>query len=672
MSEALSAGTVSLGVKPDTKGFGAKLAEGVRGESGGVAGLGSELGGKLLAGLGAIGIAVGVGEFIKKGVEEYSAADALNAQFAAGLTSTNNAANLSVKGMDDLAKSISGYSGQSYASIGKTEQVLQTFTNLRNVGPDKIFDQATVAAANMAAKLGGDASASAIQLGKALNDPVKGMAALRRVGVAFTQSQQDQIKAMVASGDTLGAQKVMLAELTTEFGGAAKAAGQTLPGEIARSKVAFGELSKAVVGGVMPFVVPVIEAIANAVNRATPFVEKFSDAFREKVSAGLKAAQPAFDAIGGVLKTVGASFEKLWPSIKPLIPQVIGLASALSPVHLIFEAIKPMLPQLISTFSHLASTLAGALGSALKVILPAITQVAGLLAGELGSVLKMLVPVILQLVQAIGPVLGEVFKAAMPLIVLVAGFVGQLLKAVMPLVPVILSLVEAFVPLLAPLIQLVGAILTPLIQLLSAILGPVMDLVTGLVQFLVPAVQMIITVITWLITNVIAGAKIEFKILGDVIGNIGNVIGTVFGAIGGIIKGAFNGVVDFVKGIFNTIIDVVNGIIHGINAATSIGAAIGIHIGKIPNLPHLADSGTVLPTPGGTIVRVAEGGKAESVVDTGQLNNLMRAATNAATKDHTPPAKPAPVALDKATISALADALASRVRVHDRMREATA
>ena len=621
MGEALSAGTVSLGVKPETKGFGAKLAEGIRGESGGLGGLGSELGGKLLAGLGTIGIAVGVGEFIKKGVEEYSAADALNAQFAAGIKSTGNAAGLSVKGMDDLAKSISGYSGQAYDSIGKTEQVLQTFQNIKNVGPNKIFDQTTTAAANMAAKLGTDASAAARQLGVALNDPTKGMARLTRVGVTFTKSQTDQIKAMQASGNLMGAQQLILDQLTIKFGGAAKAAGQTLPGEIARSKVAFGELTKAVVSGVMPFVTPAIEGIANLMTKATPGIEHFSGLFSEKLGKSLKDLQPLFH-------TVGKMFSDLGPTFAPLIGQIVSLASSFSPVSLVIKSITPVLPQLAAVVAHLASTLAGDLGKALKVILPIISHVAGILAGDLGKVLVMLMPVVAKIAGILSKELGKVLIELAPVIVKLAEFVGHLLTAVSPLIPVVLNLVMAFIPLLDPLIQLANAILTPLIALLVALLPPIMDVVKVLVAILVPAIQVVSAIITWLITNSIAGFMSAFGAIGGVVHGVGDAIGTVFGAIGGIIKGAFNGVVDFVKGIFNTIIGVVNGIIDGINGATSLAGAIGIHIGAIPHLPGLADSGTVLPTPGGTIVRVAEGGKAESVVDTGKLNRLIDSASS--------------------------------------------
>jgi hypothetical protein len=76
---------------------------------------------------------------------------------------------------------------------------------------------------------------SAMQLGKALNDPIKGITALTRVGVSFTEGRRRDQGAMVKSGDTMGAQKLILHELNKEFGGSAEAAGKTLPGQLATS-----------------------------------------------------------------------------------------------------------------------------------------------------------------------------------------------------------------------------------------------------------------------------------------------------------------------------------------------------------------------------------------------------------------------------------------------------
>ena len=71
--------------------------------------------------------------------------------------------------------------------------------------------------------MGTSLRSSTIAVGKALNDPVKGITALAPRRRPFTKQQQDQIKALVKSGDTLGAQKIILRELRREFAGSAKA-----------------------------------------------------------------------------------------------------------------------------------------------------------------------------------------------------------------------------------------------------------------------------------------------------------------------------------------------------------------------------------------------------------------------------------------------------------------
>lgn len=718
--ETLSGGTVSVPVKPDTKGFGQKLSDGIMGESSGLAGMGKKLGGLLLGGLAAVGITAGVGEFIKKGIEEYSAADALNAQFAAGIKSTNNAANLTVKSMDDLAASISGYSGQAYDSIGKTEQVLQTFTNIRNVGPNKIFDEATTAAANMAAKLGGDASASAIQLGKALQDPVQGVTALRRVGVQLTASQTSQIKAMVASGNVMGAQKIILGELTREFGGAAKAAGETLPGEINRSKVAFGELTKAVMGGVMPFVTPIIGGVANAMNALTPRIEAAGEAFRDKLdpfvekvkggfsdlvagftmtAAGAKdvgapltgmvaigqSLRTAFDAFKPAFQAVGQAFKQLGPVFAPLIPQVVQLASAFSPVSLIFHALLPVLPSLITLVAGLVKSIGTQFASVLKAILPVITSVTRLLTGDLAGVFKELVPIITQIAKVLGQLLGSAFKELTPIIVMVAGFLKQLLPIVQPLIQAVMSLVAAVLPLIAPLLQLIGPILKPLISLFAELLKPILSLVSTLLTALMPIIMVLVNALAAILPPVIkalmpiiqAVANIFLDILGPAIKAVTQILNGIVTFLTGvftgnwrkawsgivqIFSGIWNGIIGIAKGIINGIIDAINGIIGGIN---SVGGAVGIHIGLIP---HLAKGATILPTPGGTLVRVAEAGQPESVVDTGGVNALIQAATKLAESAMHPKESKGegPTDLSDSTIQRLVKALAAIVRTDSR------
>lgn len=224
-------------------------------------GFAGRLGG-ILAGL---GIANLVGDAIKTGFAEVNDAAAGLAQLEAGVKSTGGAANVTVAEMEALASSIQNMSGQTDDSIIKTEQLLLTFTNIKNVGADKIFDQATRAAADMAAKMGTDASSAAIQLGKALNDPTAGISALTRVGVSFTEGQKEQIKALQASGDTLGAQKIILGELNKEFGGAAEAAGKSLPGQIAIMQRSFEDVTQQLVAMFLPAIKNIVAGLSDLI-----------------------------------------------------------------------------------------------------------------------------------------------------------------------------------------------------------------------------------------------------------------------------------------------------------------------------------------------------------------------------------------------------------------------
>ena len=102
----------------------------------------------------------------------------------------------------------------------------------------------------MSVALGEDSKNASIQLGKALNDPILGITSLKRVGVSFTQSQKDQIKVLVESGHKMKAQKLILKELQTEFGGAAAAAATPMD----KLKATLQILSETIGRKVIPFV----------------------------------------------------------------------------------------------------------------------------------------------------------------------------------------------------------------------------------------------------------------------------------------------------------------------------------------------------------------------------------------------------------------------------------
>ena len=204
---------------------------------------------------------------LKIGVDEFMGAQKVLAQTGAVLKSTGGAANVTSKQIGTMSESLMKLSGVDDEAIQSGQNLLLTFTKIRNeTGKgNNIFDQATLAMTNLSVAMGKDLSSSAILVGKALNDPVKGVGALSKAGVQFTASQKDTIKALVESGDVMGAQKMILKELETQFGGSAKAAGQTLPGQLNILKETFRNTAADLVATFIPTISRAATALLNFV-----------------------------------------------------------------------------------------------------------------------------------------------------------------------------------------------------------------------------------------------------------------------------------------------------------------------------------------------------------------------------------------------------------------------
>jgi phage-related minor tail protein len=206
---------------------------------------------------------------------------------------------VSAKQVGDLAGAIAKKTGVDDEAIQSGQNLLLTFTNVKNVvgSGNDIFNQATKIMTDMSVALGTDASGSAIQLGKALNDPIKGVTALQRVGVSFTASQKEQIKTLVATGDTLGAQKIILQELNKEFGGAAEAAATPL----GKLQQRIGDLAEQMGG----YLLPIVD------KSATFFMDKLLPAFSDIGSVLGATVIPTFKGIATVIGTVAEVFNAL-------------------------------------------------------------------------------------------------------------------------------------------------------------------------------------------------------------------------------------------------------------------------------------------------------------------------------------------------------------------------
>jgi hypothetical protein len=215
--------------------------------------------GLIKAAVGGVLVAGAVG-FLKDAIGEARESQKVTANTEQVIKTTGAAAKVTAAQIGDLAGAISAKTGIDDEAIQSGANLLLTFTNIKNeVGKgNDVFNQATQAITDMGASMGKEPKAAAIQLGKALNDPIKGVTALSKVGVAFTAQQKDQIKALVKHGDTMGAQKIILAELKKEFGGQAEA--QATAGE--KAKVAFDNMKEAVGTALLPALDKAMVAVA--------------------------------------------------------------------------------------------------------------------------------------------------------------------------------------------------------------------------------------------------------------------------------------------------------------------------------------------------------------------------------------------------------------------------
>lgn len=216
----------------------------------------------------AIGAAAGFAAVAYEATRAYKAYEEsykVGKQTEAAIKSTGGAAKVSAKHVGDLANAISLKTGIDDEAIQSGENLLLTFKNIKNgVGKsNKVFDQTSRAIVDMSVAMDQDMKSSAIQVGKALNDPIKGLTALSRVGVTFTEGQKEQITRLTENGERMKAQKIILKELNSEFGGSAAAVATPMD----KAKVAVENLEEALGKVLFPTVGKIAEAVAGFVNQ---------------------------------------------------------------------------------------------------------------------------------------------------------------------------------------------------------------------------------------------------------------------------------------------------------------------------------------------------------------------------------------------------------------------
>ena len=324
------------------------------------AGFQSALGalGDSLGGLGGIIGGLSIGGFFAAAVGAASDTQTSLAQLDAVLRSTsggNDALNASMHmTRDELVQLAQNFEGNTRYTKGQTlaaEEMLLTF---KGIGKD-VFPLVTQTALDMSQALGQDLKSSSIQLGKALDDPIKGISALTRVGVTFSDAQKAQIKAFQDSNQLAKAQGVILNELQSEFGGSAEAAGSTFAGSLDILKNTFGELLEKIGNVFLPVLQNVVTGITDIVNSITQSNPDFLTFAGTAVivAGGLALIPTVLTVIGGILGVI------LSP-IGLIVGAVIGLKLAFDNNFMgITDTANKLIAQLTPGFNTLKDLVTG-------------------------------------------------------------------------------------------------------------------------------------------------------------------------------------------------------------------------------------------------------------------------------------------------------------------------
>lgn len=233
-----------------------------------------------------------------------AAQESITAQrkLAGVLTATGGAAGLTADQINALASDLQQVTNFEDDATVNAAAMLATFKNIKG----DTFKQAIMSAQDLSSVMDTDLNSSIVQVGKALNDPTKGITALTRVGVSFTEQQKEQIEKLQESGDMLGAQSIILKELQGEFGGAAKA----MADPFTMAKNAIGDIAETIGTEILAFVGPIVQFVNENIGTVQSFIQSAFSSIREFIVGAWNAmAEPVLAFVGVVSAQINVLYE---------------------------------------------------------------------------------------------------------------------------------------------------------------------------------------------------------------------------------------------------------------------------------------------------------------------------------------------------------------------------
>ena len=227
-----------------------------------------------------------------------------------------------------------------------------------------------------------------------MQDPVKGVTALARVGVSFSASQKAMIKSLVDTGQTAQAQALILKELKTEFGGSAEAASQAGTGGLTVLANEFDNVRERIGGlivGGLSRLYPYLEKAVSGFDGLLDMIEAAPD-FIEKNETSLLAMGVALAALSAesIIFTVLQKGQALWTAAVTAGQWALNVAMTANPIGLIIAAIAGLVAGLVYLYKNNEMVRVGldALAAGVKSAFLSIFESAKKILGGVGHLLN--------------------------------------------------------------------------------------------------------------------------------------------------------------------------------------------------------------------------------------------------------------------------------------------
>lgn len=260
------------------------------------------------------------------------------------------------------ANTLAVMTGVERNTIKETQALLLTFNSINKTADEAsgVFDRATAAAIDLAAAGFGNATTNAQQLGKALEDPIKGLTSLTRSGVTFTEAERERIKTLVESNRLGEAQSLILDAIEKQVGATSLATANASD----RIRESFG----VIVDEIALSLAPTFEKLTDAVTR---LISKFAEWWRENGPRVIEVIQKTVERgielwnvirqnvepiVRKLIQTFGdliGRFREWWERVSPAVFEAFGRVR--DAIVRVWDSVKP----LITTIRDLFGTLFG-------------------------------------------------------------------------------------------------------------------------------------------------------------------------------------------------------------------------------------------------------------------------------------------------------------------------